>query len=183
MPEMKTQTPAKVAEKPAAGTPPETIWPAGIWQPVAALRAEMDRVFETFWQSFGEAKPAPLQWPWRFDTAFGSAVPAVDVLENEKDFRIVAELPGLSAENIDIDISDDLLTVKGEKADEREEKANNYRVSERRFGSFKRSFQLPRGVDADKVVAKFDKGVLTITMPKTVEAASRQKKVEITLGN
>ena len=183
MAEVKTQTPAKMGEKPAAVAASEASGPAGIWQPVAALRAEMDRILETFWQSFGGAKPAPLQWPLRFDAAFGSAVPAVDVLENEKDFRIVVELPGLSAENIDIDISDDLLTVKGEKADEREDKANNYRVSERRFGSFKRSFQLPRGVDAEKVEAKFDRGVLTITMPKSAEAASRQRKIEITSGS
>lgn len=182
MPEVKTQAPAKMGENPAAVASSES-WPAGIWQPRAALRAEMDRAFETFWQSFGGARPAPLQWPWRFDTAFGSAMPAADALKNEKDFRIVAELPGLSADNIDIGISDDLLTVKGEKADEREEKANNYRVSERRFGAFKRSFQLPRGVDAEKVVAKFNKGVLTITMPKSAEAASRQKKIEITSGS
>lgn len=183
MPEANTPTPAKVGEQSGAATSSETSGPAGIWQPVAALRAEMDRVFETFWQSFGGTKPAPLQRPWRFDAPFGSAVPPVDVLENEKDFRIVAELPGLSAENIDISIADDLLTVKGEKADEREEKANNYRVSERRFGSFKRSFQLPRGVDAEKVEAKFDKGVLTITMPKPAEAAARQRKITIKAGS
>lgn len=178
MPEVKTQAPAEVRDKSAAVASSEISWPAGKWQPVAAVRAEMDCVFETFWQGFGRGRQAPRQWLCRFDTAFGSAVPAVDVLENEKDFRIVAELPGLSAEYIDIGISDDLLTVKSEKADEREEKANNYRGSERRFGSFKRSFQFPRGVDAEKVMARFDKGVRNITMPKTAEAASRQKKIE-----
>ncbi len=183
MPAVTTQAPAKVGERPAAVAPSETSWPAGMWQPVAALRTEMDRALEIFWQSFGGTRQVPLQWPWRLDTAFGSAAPAVDVLENEKDFRIVAELPGLSAEYIDTAISDDLLTVKGEKADVREETANNYRVSERRFGFFKRSFQLPRGVNAEKMVAEFDKGVLTITMPKTAEAAPRKKKIEITSGS
>ena len=183
MSEANTRTPAKQGEPTGVAASSEASWPAGIWQPVAALRAEMDRVFETFWQSFGGTKPASLQRPWRFDAPLGSAVPPVDVLENEKDFRIVAELPGLSVDDIDISVSDDLLTVKGEKADDREEKANNYRISERRFGSFKRSFQLPRGVDAEKVEAKFDKGVLTITMPKPAEAAARQKKIAIKSGS
>lgn len=183
MPEVKTQAPAEVREMPAAVAPSEISWPAGKWRPVAALRAEMDCAFETFWQSFDGSRQAPRQWPCLLDTAFGSAMPAVDVLENEKDFRIVAELPGLSAEYIDIGISDDLLTVKCEKADECEEKANNYRVSERRFESFKHCFPFPRGVDAEKVVARFDKDVRTITMPKTAEAASRQKKIGITSGS
>ncbi len=74
------------------------------------------------------------------------------------------------------------LTIKGEKREEKEEKRENYHLSERRFGSFQRSFQLPRGVDRDRIEARFDKGVLTVVLPKTAEAAARQKKIEIKQG-
>lgn len=72
-----------------------------------------------------------------------------------------------------------MLTIKGEKKESREEKAENFHLSERRFGSFQRVFQLPRGVDRDRIEADFDKGVMTVTRPKTAEAAARQRKIEV----
>jgi HSP20 family protein len=68
-------------------------------------------------------------------------------------------------------------TIKGEKKEEKEEKAKNYYVSERRYGAFQRSFQLPSGVDAEKIEANFQKGVLTVTLPKTLDAQKKEKKI------
>ena len=81
--------------------------------------------------------------------------------------------------DIDLSISHDTLTVKGEKRDEKEEKSKNYHVSERFYGSFERSFALPEGVDRDKIEAGFAKGVLTVTLPKKPEVVQQQKKIEI----
>ncbi|HEV7266452.1 MAG TPA: Hsp20/alpha crystallin family protein [Falsiroseomonas sp.] len=158
--------------------------PESLWQPFAALRGEVDRLFDGFWRGMGaggaarpaEAEPQPL---WRFDSSFGLAVPAIDVVEAEKEFRIKAELPGMDPANVELSISDDVLTIKGEKKDEREEKTENYHRSERRFGSFRRSFQLPRGVDRDRIEASFDKGVLTVTLPKTAGATVQQRRIDI----
>lgn len=109
----------------------------------------------------------------------GLAAPAMDFTEDEKTYRLTAELPGMSEKDIDVQMSGDMLTIKGEKRQEKEEKAENYYVSERRFGSFQRSFTLPDGIDRDKIEAGFEKGVLTITLPKTPETVKEQKKIEV----
>lgn len=151
-----------------------------MWQP---FRREMDRLIDQFWRG-GFAVPSlrrafEPEPPWRYETALGFAAPAVDVAEDDKAFRITAELPGMSEKDIDVTISGDMLTIKGEKREEKEEKAPNYYVSERRFGFFQRSFALPDGVDRDKIEAKFENGVLTLTLPKTPEAVKQQKKIEV----
>ncbi len=99
--------------------------------------------------------------------------------EDEKAYKISAELPGIDAKDIDVSVSGDTLVLKGEKRQEKEEKDKNYHFSERAYGSFQRSFQLPPSVDRDKVAADFSKGVLTITLPKTAEAQKPQKKIEV----
>jgi HSP20 family protein len=103
----------------------------------------------------------------------------VDVVETEKEYQITAELPGLSEKDVEVVVADEILTIKGEKKEEKEEKAKNYYLSERRYGAFKRSFQLPSGVDADKIEAGFQNGVLTLTLPKTPEAQKSEKKIAI----
>jgi HSP20 family protein len=113
------------------------------------------------------------------DTSFGAAVPAVDITEDDKGYRIAAELPGMSEKDIDVSISGDMLTIKGEKRQEREEKEKNRYLSERSYGMFQRSFPLPEGVDRDKISADFSKGVLTLTLPKTADAQKQQKKIEV----
>ncbi len=104
------------------------------------------------------------------------------MVESEREYRITAELPGMDAKDIDISISDDMLILKGEKREEREEKAGNYHRSERRFGSFQRSFQLPRGVDRDGIEASFERGLLTLTLPKMAEASVQRRKIDIRQG-
>ena len=81
--------------------------------------------------------------------------------------------------NIEVKVADDILTIKGEKKEEKEEKDKNYYMSERRYGSFQRSFQLPAGVDQSKIDASFQKGVLTVTLPKSPEAQKKEKKIAV----
>ena len=147
-----------------------------------AFQNEMDQVFDRLWRhgfgfpSLRRAFAFPTAWPFEGD---GFAAPAIDFTEDEKTYRLTAELPGMSEKDIDVQISGDTLTIKGKKRQEMEEKAENYYLSERRFGSFQRSFTLPDGVNRDKIEAGFEKGVLTITLPKTAETVKEQKKIEV----
>jgi HSP20 family protein len=88
-------------------------------------------------------------------------------------------LPGIDARNIDVKLANGVLTIRGEKKEEKEEKEKDYYLSERRFGSFQRSFELPEGIDEDKIQASFEKGVLTIKLPKGAEAQKPEKKISI----
>lgn len=163
-------------------TPPAPTWPPGfdVWQP---LREEMARALDELWRgrlgfpSLARAFEAGPAWTRTFMTA--PLMPAVDFSEEETAFRITAELPGMTEKDIDISLSEDRLTIKGEKHEEKEEKTKNYYVSERRFGSFERLLTLPAGVDRDKIEAVCEKGVLTVTLPKTAEAVKQQKKIEV----
>ena len=103
----------------------------------------------------------------------------MDVSERENEYEITAELPGMDASNIDVKLSEGVLTIKGEKEEQKEEKQKDYHISERRFGSFQRSFELPEGIDEDKIQASFEKGVLTIKLPKGPEARKPEKKIPI----
>ena len=158
--------------------PAETTTPA-VWR---SFRSEMDRLFDRFAGSFGfpslrrmfDMEPAG-----RPASSFTFSVPAIDMSEDEKAYKISAELPGLDATDVDVSVSGNMLVLKGEKRQEREEKDKNYYLSERAFGSFQRSFELPASIDRDKVAADFSKGVLTITLPKTPEAQKQQKKIEV----
>ena len=88
-------------------------------------------------------------------------------------------MPGLDAKDIDLQLSDGVLTIKGEKTEEKEERSKDRYVSERRYGSFRRSLQVPASVDADKIEASYKSGVLTVTLPKSAEAQKTQKTIPI----
>ncbi len=105
--------------------------------------------------------------------------PAMDLVEKDKEYEITAELPGIDEKNVEIKLSNNTLTIKGEKQEEKEQKDKDYYLSERRYGSFQRSFQLPEGVDVDKIDASFAKGVLTVKLPKTAEAHKAEKKITV----
>jgi len=102
--------------------------------------------------------------------------PAIDVRELENEFAVTAELPGLTADDVELSIENGVLSLKGEKREEKTDGTEGH-VIERRFGSFERNFTLPRGVDADKVNAAFNDGVLTVTVPKA--ASAKPKKIAI----
>lgn len=108
-------------------------------------------------------------------------MPATDVVERDGEFAVTLELPGLSREDIEIDVEGDVLRIHGEKREERkeekEEKGGTVRISERRYGSFSRSFTLPASVEAEKISAEMTDGVLKLHLPKT--EVSRGRKIEI----
>jgi HSP20 family protein len=100
------------------------------------------------------------------------------VSETENEIRIRAELPGVSENDVEVTLTDDILTIRGEKKEERREEKENYFLSERTFGSFQRSLRLPFSADADKVKASFESGVLNVTVPKGREQA-RAKQIRV----
>jgi HSP20 family protein len=167
-----------------ASTPVEVkkTTPAAGYEPWRSFRAEMDRLFDRFSGGFGlpsirrmfEVEPT-----WRDDSAFNFAAPAVDVTEDGKTYKITAELPGLDEKNIEVMVTGDMLTLKGEKHYEKEEKDKNRHVSERAYGSFQRSFVLPGDIDRNKITADLTKGVLTVVLPKTAAAQQPAKKIEV----
>jgi len=107
----------------------------------------------------------------------GEWFPAVELAESDKEFVLAAEIPGMSKEHVDISIEDNVLTLKGEKKFETEEEHDRMHIRERRYGKFERSFTLPRNVDAGKIKAEYQDGVVEIHMPKGPDAQGR--KIEI----
>ncbi len=125
----------------------------------------------------------------RFDRFFGewdqpalfeeqkTWVPAFDISENEKEYVVTAEVPGMDAKNLEVTLSDGILTVRGEKKQETEDKGENYHRVERVYGSFQRSFRIPEKLDAENVDASYKDGVLKLTLPKA--EASEAKRIEV----
>jgi HSP20 family protein len=104
--------------------------------------------------------------------------PETDVMETEKEIRVDVEMPGLKRDQIDVDVENNVLTIRGEKKEERTEgQEGKFHLAERRYGTFSRSFVLPRDVDADNIGASFEDGVLTVTIPKSERA--RRRRIEI----
>jgi HSP20 family protein len=148
---------------------------------LSTLREEMDHMFDRLSRGFmglPSIRRAP-DWESDLHSLLDVRVPAVDIAETDKGFRITAELPGMKKEDVEVSVSQGLLTIKGEKREEREEKEKGYYLSERRFGAFQRSFRLPNQADADRIEAKFDNGVLTLTVPKSADALKSEKKIKI----
>ena len=140
---------------------------------VTLYRTPSGALFKTKEEAMFDVEPF-----WHGELSFGKA-PAVDIAEKDKEYEITAELPGMDEKNIDVKFADGILTIKGEKTEEKEEKKKGYYLSERRFGSFQRSFQVPAGVDADKIDASFKNGVLTVILPKSAQAQKSEKKIAI----
>jgi HSP20 family protein len=159
----------------------QTIAPQA-WHPIENLHREIDRLLEDF--GFGRSR---LRLPFQrsafnvepFWREFNLATPAVDIAEKDNAYEITADLPGIDEKNVEVQLSNGNLTIKGEKKEEKEEKKKDYYLQERRFGSFERTFGVPEGVDADKIEANFKKGVLTVTMPKKAEAQKPIKKIDV----
>ena len=108
--------------------------------------------------------------------------PSFEVSETDDEFRIKAELPGMDEKDVEVSLEGDLLTVRGEKKREREEKRRSYHLSEVSYGEFSRAMRLPEGVDAERAKAQFKRGVLTLTIPKKDEVKANRRKLEITAG-
>lgn len=103
----------------------------------------------------------------------------LDVKEDDKSYHVTADLPGLSEKDIDVSFQDGVLTIRGEKKVERDEKKDTWHIVERSTGSFARQLSLPVNINEEAISAKFDKGVLTVMLPKQPEAQTKTKKIEI----
>lgn len=145
---------------------------AGDENPIASLQRDMNRAFEQFWNRF-ETTAGSADWPW------GSGAVRSDMVETETGIEISIELPGMDMSDIEVSVSDDTMTVKGEKKVERKDEKKGYYLSERSYGSIYRSLALPPGVDGDKAEASFKNGVLTVKLPKTPEAQAKVKRVTV----
>lgn len=144
---------------------------SGDGNPIATLQREMNQVFESFWNRFGH-----LEWPW------GSGEARSDMVETDNAIEISIELPGMEMKDIELTVTDDMLTLKGEKRIERQEEKRGYYLSERSYGAIYRTIPLPPGVDGDKAQASFKNGVLTIRLPQTPEAQAKVKRIEVKSG-
>ncbi len=139
------------------------------WTPFRDLvtREKMNRIFEDTFTSQGEEK----------DMAASNWTPSVDIHENESELVLSAEVPGIEDKDIEIEIENNTLSIKGERKIEKETKEENYHRIERSYGSFYRSFTLPTNVNQDNIKAEYDNGVLRISLPKKPELKSKKVKV------
>jgi HSP20 family protein len=144
--------------------------------PMELFQREINRLFEDFSRDF-----------FRTPTPFGggsegfASVPRVDVSESENEYEVTAELPGIDEKDVEVTLADNVLTIRGEKKVEREEKDKdkNYYMSERSFGSFRRAVPLPTEVDEGGVEANFKNGVLTVRLPKSPQAQAKTRRIEV----
>lgn len=141
--------------------------------PFVSFRREVDRMFDDFFNGFGGRSVRGLGNGWQ------GLTPTVDVTETEKDVVVTAELPGLDDKDFEVTLTGDLLTIKGEKRAEHEQRNGDGYYMERRFGTFSRSVQLPFEVKDEKVDARYDKGVLTIRVPKPADAQRTMRRIEV----
>ncbi len=141
------------------------------WRPFTELstfRREMDRLWDSF---FGER---PLARIWEREWA-----PSLDLSETKDNFVVKAEVSGMDAKDINISLTGDLLTIKGEKKQEREEKEENYHLVERSYGAFSRSVRLPAEVESDKIEASYKNGILRITLSKSEKVKAKEVKIKV----
>ncbi len=146
------------------------------WEPFAGLRD---------WRPFGMGlstrfermlRDLEEEWPW--PSARRGWMPALDVNETDDHYAITVELPGARREDVTVELEEGMLTIRGEKKSEREEKNEQRRFVERSYGTFSRSFSLPRDADGDRIEAAFENGVLTLTIPKSEEAKPRTVSIK-----
>lgn len=148
-----------------------------LWKPFSELapfrdfermRRDMDRLWDSFFERGVRRTDEEGEW-----------LPSLDVAETKNDIVVKAEVPGMDPKDIDISLSDGLLTIKGEKKQEKEEKEENYHFIERSYGAFSRSVRLPKDVQSDKISASYKNGVLKVTLPKSEEAKKKEVKIKV----
>jgi HSP20 family protein len=154
----------------------KALVPRGAATELIPREGDIDRMFEDF---LGR-RLRPF-WPerWWPSAGFEIATPSVDLYEEKDDIVVKAELPGMEKDNIEVNLSGNRLTIKGEKKQEEEVKKAGYYRSERSYGSFVRTLELPREVQTDKVKAAFKNGILEVRLPKTEEAKKKETKVKV----
>ena len=129
---------------------------------------DFDRIFDRF-----------LKAPWPESNGVTTWSPAVDIEETDKEIILTADLPDVDEKDLDVKVEDDVLTFKAERKFEKESNKENFHRLERAYGSFQRSFGLPEGVDVAKIAAKYDKGVLRVTLPKAPEKQKKTRRIDV----
>ena len=141
--------------------------------PFMALQRQINQIFDNFFDGFAIS---PL---WGLESGRGPFNPRMDLSDTDKQYRVTVELPGLDEKDVEISLANNVLTIKGEKKQEKEEKRKDYHRMERSYGLFKRNIAIPEGVDLEKVDASFRKGLLIINLPKTEEMQKETKTIPI----
>lgn len=131
--------------------------------PIAVFEQDIDRMFDSFFRGFGLTPFGALENEWM------TFSPRVDIVDSDKEVKVSVELPGMDQKDVNVTLARDVLTVSGEKHQEKEDRGKNYHRMERSYGAFKRTIPLMCDVDEGKAEATFKNGVLTVTLPKTVE--------------
>jgi HSP20 family protein len=142
--------------------------------PVATLHREVDRLFDDFFRGFDRFPSLPFK-----EDRLVEFSPKINVSENDKEIEVTIEVPGMDQDDVDISLKEDVLTIKGEKKQEKEGTDKDYYHVERSYGSFYRSLQIPCEVDQDNINAVFKKGVLKVTLPKSTKAQENVHKIEV----
>ena len=155
--------------RPAAPAPAPRSFTDQLIEPLSRLRGEVDRLFDDL----------PFRLPARFTAAAGLTLPALEMTETKKAYKITAEVPGMEAGDLEVTVEDDVLRIAGEKKSGRDEDEKGYRISERSYGSFERLVRLPATADAEKIKAKYRHGVLILTIPKDGEARDRVRRIAV----
>ncbi|WP_157932940.1 Hsp20/alpha crystallin family protein [Roseovarius salinarum] len=178
MPKDEERTPAQT------GTREPRTMAERTWAPFWDLRREIEDLFDDF--HAGSAFAPARRRPWRPAGAMAESgtMPSLDVVDKDDAVKIVAELPGVAEDDIDVEVTDDTLTISGEKREKKEEgeKEGAYYMCERRFGAFRRSVRLPEGIDKEAIEASAKDGVLTVHLPKTEQARKAARKIEVKSG-
>lgn len=143
------------------------------YAPVFSLQQEMNRLFDSFFQGFEHKMFSP------FEETAQMFRPSLDIAESDRDLKVTVELPGLTEKDIDLSISNNSLSIKGEKREEKEENTSGYYRMERHYGSFYRTIPLPCAIDEEKVEAKFKDGVLSVTLPKSSQVLQETRKITV----
>jgi len=142
------------------------------WKPFDEL-TQRQRDMDSLWDRLFPEKP----WHERYATH--EWLPSIDLKETKEKLVVKAELPGLEAKDVELTLTDDILTIRGEKREEKEEKDEHHFFAETYHGTFERKIKLPALVTTDKIDANFDKGVLTISLPKSEEAKRKEIKIKV----
>lgn len=141
------------------------------WEPLTRVRSEFDHLMDDFW-----TRPMSLNMTRRLQAL---SVPALELKEKETEFELVAEIPGMKAEDVELKVSDGILRLSGERREDRDEKKEGFLFSERRYGCFERAIELPQGIDHGKITATARDGILSVHMPKSPAAIERERKIPI----
>lgn len=149
------------------------------FEPFQTLRKQVDDLFTNFTVSWPHFEMPKIEWPMLAGEGSESAIAKFDLSENGKAVKVVADIPGVDEKDVEVLVQDGVLTIKGTKNSEHEEEGEDFYVSERSFGSFSRAFRLPDGVDEQAVDAQFDKGVLTVNLPKVSKSKTEARRVPV----